>query len=100
MYAPDDVLWRYVSALMVIPWAALYSKLGTATKWLPKIGTISCTFMTGWSVHFSRHKGRWVAFADDERTMIRSGESAREACEAALPRQLCSSSRVHSPLAF
>ncbi|HEX3151419.1 MAG TPA: DUF5678 domain-containing protein [Gemmataceae bacterium] len=36
-----------------------------------------------WSAIYRRFKGRWVALKDDEKTVIASGKTAREAMEMA-----------------
>lgn len=36
-----------------------------------------------WSHVFEKYKGMWVAFADDERTVLAAGETAKEALDKA-----------------
>ncbi len=37
-----------------------------------------------WSPVYKKYKGKWVALADDEVTVLASGETAKEAWEKAL----------------
>ena len=39
-----------------------------------------------WSTIFKKYKGLWVAFAEDERTVVGSGKSAKSALAAAARR--------------
>ena len=39
-----------------------------------------------WSKVFAKYKGLWVAFAEDERTVVGSGKSAKSALQAATRR--------------
>lgn len=36
-----------------------------------------------WSKTWQQHRGKWVAFADDEETVLASGDTAKEAWEKA-----------------
>jgi hypothetical protein len=33
---------------------------------------------------FEKYKGQWVAFKDDEKTVVGNGKTAKEACEKAI----------------
>ena len=39
---------------------------------------------TNWTHLFEQYRGKWVALADDETTVLAAGESAKEAHTAAL----------------
>ena len=41
-----------------------------------------------WTHLFEKHRGKWVALADDEMTVLSVGETAREAHTAALERTI------------
>ena len=36
---------------------------------------------TDWSKVYQKHKGKWVGFKDDEKTVIASGKSVKEVIE-------------------
>lgn len=36
-----------------------------------------------WSEIYKKYKGKWVALEDDEKTVVSSGDTAKEALEAA-----------------
>jgi len=52
---------------------------------------------TDWTKIYRRHKGQWVALKDDEKTVIGSGKTAKEAFSQALEKGYKKPILTHMP---